>query len=185
MQQNPVSKEMMMKITDYIKCRYGSICAFKLLKCLIEHKLAREVRGVTSYEVAYHIAPSEVLTRSALIKIVCRADGAQREEAEAGFDLLLEKDILKIDAETSIVELAVPVESIADVYLQWKDGGLEVVHDRSSADVILLQTIKAENVTQEKEDSLKINMAGAPDILYRNADGSYTIVSIKLHTFES
>ena len=185
MQQNHVSKEMMMKITDYINHRYGSVCAFKLLKYFLEHQLAREIKGIANYEVAFHIAPSEVLTRSALVKIECRADGAQREESETGFNILLEKGILKIDAETGIVELAVPIESIADVYLQCKDGDLEAVSDRSSADIILLQTVKAENVTQQRDDSLKINMAGVPDILYRNSVGSYTLVEIKLYSFES
>lgn len=172
-------KEVMKKITDYITSRYGSVHAFKLLKYFLEHKLARESKGFAVYEMSFKMAPSEVLTRYALIKIECLADGAEQKDAENGLDLLTQKGILKSDPETGILELSVSVDSIANVYLKETDTGFEVVSDRSSAKVILLPTAMR-GVPLPQKNSEQANVAGVPDMLYKDKNGRYTIVEIKL-----
>lgn len=169
----------MKKITDYITSRYGSVHAFKLLKYFLEHKLARESKGFAVYEMAFKIAPSEVLTRYALIRIECLADGAEKKDAEAGLDLLIQKDILTIDPETDILELNVSIDSITNVYLKETDSGFGVVSDRSSADVILLPAIKAEIPLRQKDDSQQANAAAVPDMLCRNENGAFSLIEIK------
>ena len=174
-------EKSMKKIMDYITNRYGSVHAFKLLKYLLEHKLARESKGYAIYELSFKIAPSEVLTRYALIRIECLADGAEEKDAEAGLDLLLQKGILTIDPQTEILELNVSVDSVADVYLKKTDNSFEVVADRSSADVILLPTSKAQFPMHQKDDNQKANVAGVPDLLCRNENGAFSLIEIKLY----
>ena len=169
----------MKKITDYIMSRYGSVHAFKLLKYFLEHKLARESKGYAVYEMAFKIAPSEVLTRHALIRIECLANGAEQKDAETGFDLLIKKGILRIDPETEILELNVSLDSVANVYLEETDNGFAVVSDRDSADVILLPAMKVDIASRQKEDSQQANVAGVPDMLCKNKDGALSPLEIK------
>lgn len=175
-------KKRMMKITDYITYRYGSVHAFKLLKYFLEHKLARENKGFAVYEISFHIAPSEILTPYALIKIECIADDAEQKDAQAGLDLLMQKGILKNDAATDILELNVPLDSIANVYLRETENGFEIVKDRSLADVILLPTAATRVPKGKKDHGKQANVAGVPDILEKDKHGRYTIVEIKLGT---
>ena len=178
-------RETMKKITDYIANRYGSVHAFKLLKYFLEHKLARESKGFAVYEMSFQIAPSEVLTRHALIRIECLADGADQKDAEAGLDLLLQKGILTIDPETDILNLNVSLDSIANVYLKETDRGLVEVSDMSSADIILLAASRAKIASPEKDDSHAANVAGVPDILYKIQSEAFSIIEIKLATSTS
>ena len=175
----------MKKITEYITSRYGSVHAFKLLKYFLEHKLARESKGFATYEIAFKIAPSEVLTRYALIRIECLADGAEQKDAEAGLDLLIQKGILTIDPETDILELNVSLDSIANVYLKETDSGFGVVSDRSSADVILLPASTADISSHQKDDSQQANVATVSDMLRKNENGAFSLLEIKFDTSTS
>ncbi len=129
-------KKIIIDVTKYITSRYGSVVAFLLLKYLLEHKLAREKKGYTVYEIAFEIAPSIVLTRKTLVKIECRADGTSQAESEAGLELLIQRKIVTIDSETGILSLNVPVNSIANVFLKKSGPNFEVISDQESADVI-------------------------------------------------
>jgi hypothetical protein len=176
--ESPTAKKRMKKITDYVTQRYGSIHAFKLLKYFLEHKIARDGKGFAVYEIAFNIAPSQVLTRYALGKIECIADGAQQRDAEKGIELLIEKGILIYDPETDILEQKAPLNTIANVYLRETNDGFEVVEDMPMADVILLSTAKASS--RKRLHHKQLNVAGVPDILTRNKKGNYAIVEIKL-----
>lgn len=166
-------------ITDYIKSRYGSVHAFKLLKYFLENKLARESGGFAVYELSFNIAPSEVLTKNALVKIECLTDDAEQKDAEAGLDLLVQQGILTIDSETYILELNVPIDSIANVYLKETDRGFEVVSGRSLADVILLPVGKRAIPLHQKDENQQTNIAAVPDMLYRDENGTFSRVEIK------
>jgi len=180
LKETPVMKKTMVKITEHITRTYGSIHAFKLLKYFLEHKLARENKGFAIYEISFNIAPSEVLTRHALVKIECIADDAEQKDAEAGLDLLIQKGILKSDPETNILELNISLDSIANVHLKETNIGFEVVKDRSSAKVILLPTATARVPKGKKDNDKQANIAGVPDILYKDKRGRFTIVEIKM-----
>jgi len=184
--QNPAEettqKEIMMKVTKYITDRYGSVFAFLLLKYLLEHKLAREKEGYTVYELAFKIAPSVVLTRKTLIKIECRADGSDQTDSEKGLELLVQKGIVEIDLQTDIVELKVPINTVANVYLRNTDKGFEVVPDMSTADVILLPTHIADFPVARDAKFVKASVSGVPDVLLNN-QGQITIVGIKYWQF--
>lgn len=112
------NKEIMMKIRDYINFEYGSIEAFLLLKYLIEHKLARENNGYTTFELSFQIAPSIVLTPKTLVKIETQADGTTREAAEEGLNQLVKRKIVEIDQETNIITLIASMDSICNVFLK-------------------------------------------------------------------
>jgi hypothetical protein len=173
-------KKKMKKIIDYITQRYGSIHAFKLLKYFLEHKIARDIMGFAVYEITFNIAPSQVLTRYALARIECIADGALQKDAEKGVELLTERGILACDPETGILEQKAPLSTIANVYLRETNDGFKVVEDMSMADVILLSTNKARVPSRKRRHHRQLNVAGVPDILTRNKKGHYTIVEIKL-----
>ena len=164
---------------EYITNRYGSFHAFKLLKYFLEHKIARDNEGYATYEIALHIAPSQVLTRYTLVRIECRADDAELKDAEEGLDLLIQKGILTVDPETDILELNVSLDSIANLYLKETDSGFEVVSDRSSADVILLPANKAVISSHQKDDSKRPNISTVPDMLVKNESGDFSLVENK------
>jgi hypothetical protein len=170
------------KIVDYITKRYGSMHAFKLLKYFLEHKLARERKGLAVYEVAFKIAPSEVLTKYALEKIECQADDAEQKDAEKALDSLIKKGVMRSDPETDILELVVPVDSVANVYLKEKGKDFEVVQDASSADVLLLTTTIAE-IPTNKVNHEYTKFAGVPDVLLKDKSGKFTLVEIKIGAF--
>lgn len=178
--ESPAAKKKMRKIIAYITQRYGSIHAFKLLKYFLEHKIARDSKGYAVYEITFNIAPSKVLTRYALTKIECIADGAQQRDAEKGIKLLIEKGILTYDPETDILEQKAPLDTISNVYLRETNDGFEVVEDMSMADVILLPTTKAKGPSRKRRHHKQLNVAGVPDMMTKNKKGNYTIVEIKL-----
>jgi len=183
LQENNEYSKIEKKVTSYISDRYGSIHAFRLLKYFIEHRLARERKGLAVYEVAFNIPPSAVLTRYALVRIECLADGSERSHAESGLDQLLKKGILKCDPETNILELDVPMDSVVNVYLKDVDTGFEVASDPTSAYVVLLwagvRLIPEKRKKTEDEEKrfgaalpdwayldIPKSIAGMPDVVY-------------------
>lgn len=179
LRETPAMKKRGMKLVEYITSRYGSLHAFKLLKYFLEHKIARDNEGFATYEIALHIAPSQVLTRCNLIRIECRADDAEQKDAETGLDLLIQKGILTVDPETDILELNVPLDSIANLHLKETDSGFEVVSDRSSADVILLPANKTVILSHRKDDGKQPNISAVPDMLVKNESGEFSLVENK------
>jgi hypothetical protein len=171
-------KKLMTKIMSYTTNRYGSIHAFKLLKYFLEHQIAREKGGFATYEMTFNIAPSLVLTRHSLVKIECIADDAQQKDAEEGLDLLVQKGILVSDPETGILELNGPLDSIINVYLKETENCLEVIQDKSSADVILFPVSNGKPSLGKKDDEIR-KMGSVPDLLYKDKRGRYTLLEIK------
>ncbi len=170
------------KVVAYILDKYGSPHAFKLLKYFLEHKLAREKKGFAIYEITFNIAPSEVLTRYALMKIECIADDGEEKDAEAGLELLLRKGILKADPETEILELNVPLSSIANIYLKETKKSMKVVKDKSLADVILLPAT-ARRVKASKKGSKDLSkVSGVPDLLERDGHRHIVLTEMKFST---
>jgi hypothetical protein len=167
----------------YIDARYGSLHAFKLLKYFIENKLARDSKGYAVYELAFNIAPSQVLCRYALIRIECIADGADAKDAEQGLKSLLESGTLRCDAETDILELNVPLDSLVNVHLRETDEGFEAAPEPASRDdMTLLLTESREGTISDGE---KLPIVGVPDLIYKGkvvelkfAEGSGTSSTI-------
>lgn len=162
------------KIVKYIESRYGSLHAFKLLKYFVEHKLARDSKGYAIYELALEIAPSQVLTRYALIRIECIADGADTKDAESALDSLLKRGTLRCDAETGILELNVSLNSLVNVHLRETNEGFEALPEGASGDATLLLTGSRET---SSIDETKVPICGVPDLVYRD-----TIVELKFHS---
>jgi hypothetical protein len=177
--QTTTQQKTTRKFIEYITEKYGSVIGFKLLKYFLEHKLAREKHGFAVYELTFNIPPSLLLTRKTLIKIQCLADDSDQKDSEEGLDLLIQKGILNCDPKTEILELAVPLKSIADVYLKETDQGFEVVEDMSQATMILLPTKDREAQMKNSKEKLKINVAGVPDMLRKSKNGKYKIVENK------
>jgi len=178
LKETPAKKKTSMALFKYITKKYGSLHAFKLFKYFLEHKIARENKGFATYELVFNIAPSEVLTKYALIRIECLADDAEQKDAEAGLDLLIQKGILEVDSETDILELNVPLSSIANLNLKETGSKFELVADASSADVILLPISKAEIPWHQKDDK-QANVYGVPDMLLKNKNGTFSLVENK------
>lgn len=168
-----------LKIIEYITTKYGSLLGFKLLKYFLEHRLAREKNGYAIFELTFNVPPSVVLTRRTLVKIECLADGSDQEDSEKGLDLLVQKGILSCDSKTGILELAVPLDSIADVYLKETEHGFEAVKDISLATMILLPTKDREARMANTTERSKVNIAGVPDMLCKMKNGKYRTVENK------
>ncbi len=160
------TKETWRKLGDYVADRYGSWPAFLLLKHFLEFKLARERKGFTMFEVGLNIAPSMVLTRQTLVKIGRLADGAEQEDAEKGLDLLIQKGILVVDSETDILDLRVPIDSVANLYLKETRQGLELVKHKTMASIVLLSTTSTE-VSSKAKGNLRANVSAVSSILFR------------------
>lgn len=171
----------MQKIIDYINDKYGSFVSFKVLKYFLEHKLAREKNGYATYELAMDIPPSMVLTRNTLAKIESVADYADEKDSEKGVDLLVEKGILTIDKDTGILELSVPLDSIANLNLKETAHGFEETKDISSATVLLLQTL-SRNLPRRAGDSYAPIITGVVDMLLKEASGNFVPVENKFGT---
>jgi hypothetical protein len=169
------------KIIAYINDKYGSFVSFKVLKYFLEHKLAREKNGYATYEMAFNIPPSMVLTRNTLAKIESAADSADEKDSETGVDLLVEKGILTIDKDTGILELAVPLDSIANLNLKETEHGFEEIKDTSSATLILLQTF-SRDLPRRVGDSHASIITGVVDMLLREKNGKFTTVENKFGT---
>lgn len=168
-------EKLMPEIQAFINDKFGSISAFKLLKRFVEFILAREIEGAATYELIYGIAPSEVITRNALVKIECAADGNAEKEAEEGLGSLIKKGILTCDAETGILDLGMPLASVTNIYLKKEKSALRIVSDEALADVILLHTIKGSKLDT---DDLATRRAGAVlDVVYKQV--KYTILEFK------
>jgi hypothetical protein len=159
-------KETWKKLGDYVSNRYGSWYAFLLLKHFLEFKLARERKGFTIFEVGLNIAPSMVLTRQTLVKIGCLADGAQQGDADKGLDLLIRKGIIAVDSETDILDLRVPIDSVANLCLKETKQGLELVKHETMASIVLLSTNSTE-VSSRTKGNLRANVSAVPSILFR------------------
>ena len=160
----------MERIKAYIIAKYGSICAFKLLKYVIEHKLARESNGYAGFEVIFKIAPSIVLTKYALTRLECIADDATKSDAEEGVRILISRGILRCDSETEVLELNVPLNSVANLRLVDTGTSLITVADpHSQADVILLPYLETKHEG--------ITFTGVPDVICKGA-----LIEIKLST---
>jgi len=168
-----------LKIIEYITDKYGSLLGFKLLKYFLEHKLAREKKGYAIYELAFNIPPSVLLTRRTLIQIECLADNSDQKDSEEGLDLLLQKGILSCDSKTGILELVVPLDLIADVYLKETEHGFEAVEDMSQVMIVLLPTKDREMRMTNSSEKLKVDIVGVPDMLRKNKSGKYEIVENK------
>lgn len=161
----------MQTITKYITNKYGSVPAFLLLKYLLEHKLAREKKGFTTYELSFKIAPSLILTSKTLIKIERRADGTSQIEAEEGLKCLIDRKIIEIDPETDIVSLIAPLNEVANIYLKNKEQKLEQIDDFKEADAILLFT--------QVRAIAGGHISGVPDITLKNSKNGLTVMLLK------
>jgi hypothetical protein len=171
----------MQKTIDYINNKYGSLISFKVLKYFLEHKLAREKKGYATYELAIGIPPSMFLTRNTLAKIESVSDHGDEKDSEKGVDLLVEKGILAIDKETGILELSVPLDSIANLNLRETDHGFEETKDNSSASLLLLQTLSRE-IPKRVGDSYAPIITGVVDMLLKEKNGKFVAVENKFGT---
>lgn len=131
-------KILQFKILPFINKRFGSVSAFKVLKYMTEFIVARRLGGFTVYEISFSIPPSEIMTRTALISIVMKADGVTLTTAQKAVDKLIEKEILSHDHETDIIELVVDIEDFTDIYLKLQENGVSVTQHREESDVELL-----------------------------------------------
>jgi hypothetical protein len=177
--QTTAERKTTRKIIEYLESKYGSPTGFKLMKYFLEHRLAREKHGYATYELVFNVPPSLVLTRRTLIQIQCLADGSDQEDSEKGLDSLIQKGILGCDSNTGILELAVPLDSIADIYLKETEHGFEVVKDISLATMILLPTKDREARMANTTERFKGNIAGVPDMLCKMKNGKFGIVENK------
>jgi len=173
--------DRMQKIIDYINGKYGSFVSFRVLKYFLEHKLAREKNGYATYELAFNIPPSMVLTRNTLAKIESVADSADEKDSATGVDLLVEKGILTIEKETGILELGVPLDSIANLNLKETEHGFEETKDTASATLLLLQAL-SRDLPRKAGDSYAQIITGVVDMSLREKTGKFETIENKFGT---
>ena len=164
------------KIIRYLTEKYGSPIGLKLVKYFLENKLAREKKGFAVYELTFNISPSAMLKKDTLIKIQCLADDSDERDSIKSFDILLKKGIFKIDSETGGVDLGVPIESIANLYLVEKKDNFEETNDASLASVILLPLGSERTAMRRNKFS---NIVGVPDMLSKERNGKWSITENK------
>jgi hypothetical protein len=157
--------------------KYGSPVGLKLVKYFLEHKLAREQKGFSIYELTFNIPPSLVLTKETLIKIQSIADDTPEEASRRSFDLLVEKGIFKIDTETGILELAVPTKSIANLFLIETSAGFDITEDANLATVILLPT-GSRDLSESNFKDLS-NISGVTDMMVKEKNGQWIVIENK------
>lgn len=141
-------------VIPYICKRFGSVEAFKVLKYMTEYVVARKEGIFATYELAFQIPPSEVMTRTALVSIVARIEKTDRDTIEKTVEELIKEGILTWDHQTDIIELAIDVEGFTDIYLRLKDDELFVTENKDKAEIVLLPIATRDQVS------------GVPDMIH-------------------